>query len=67
MPDRDHPAPDHVSLKVGTSLADAEKRLIQATLARFKSRKKVAALLGISLKTLYNKMKQYSLDRGVDA
>jgi two-component system, NtrC family, response regulator AtoC len=64
---RAHAAPDHVSVKVGTSLAEAEKRLIQATLLRFKSRKKVAALLGISLKTLYNKMKQYSLSDRVDA
>ena len=44
-------------LKVGTSLADAERRLIMATLSHFAGDKRRAAeTLGISLKTLYNRL-----------
>jgi two-component system response regulator AtoC len=47
-------------LKVGTSLADAEKRLIMATLTHFAGDKRRAAeTLGISLKTLYNRLNSY--------
>jgi DNA-binding NtrC family response regulator len=47
-------------LKVGTSLADAERRLIMATLSHFGGDKRRAAeTLGISLKTLYNRLNSY--------
>jgi DNA-binding NtrC family response regulator len=47
-------------LKVGTSLADAERRLIMATLSHFAGDKRRAAeTLGISLKTLYNRLNSY--------
>jgi len=47
-------------LKVGTSLADAERRLIMATLTHFAGDKRRAAeTLGISLKTLYNRLNSY--------
>jgi DNA-binding NtrC family response regulator len=47
-------------LKVGTSLADAERRLIMATLTHFAGDKRRAAeTLGISLKTLYNRLNVY--------
>jgi two-component system, NtrC family, response regulator HydG len=50
-------------LKVGTSLADAERRLIMATLSHYAGDKRRAAeTLGISLKTLYNRLNSY---RGV--
>jgi len=50
-------------LKVGTSLADAERRLIMATLNHYAGDKRRAAdTLGISLKTLYNRLNSY---RGV--
>nr|MBA3732499.1 hypothetical protein [Gammaproteobacteria bacterium] len=43
-----------------TPLEDAERRLILDTLAECNGDKKLAAQsLGISLKTLYNKLKRY--------
>ncbi len=51
-----HPPPD-----VGGSLDDAERQLILATLERCGGDKKRAAeILGISLKTLYNRLHLYS-------
>lgn len=45
---------------VGTSLADAEKRMIVATLKKCGGNKtRAAALLGVSLKTLYNRLNGY--------
>ena len=47
-------------LKVGTSIAEAERRLILATLEHFEGdKKKTAAMLRISLKTLYNRLNVY--------
>jgi transcriptional regulator with PAS, ATPase and Fis domain len=62
MNDQSHPgearnAPEAVVIKVGTTLDDAEKILIEATLQRYPSKPKAAEILGISLKTLYNKLK----------
>ena len=52
-----------IVLTIGTSMADAEKQLILATLSHFKQqRERTAAVLGISLKTLYNRMKEYSAE-----
>jgi len=49
-----------LSLPVGASIADAERRLILATLEAFDGNKKRAAeTLGISLKTLYNRLNVY--------
>ena len=46
--------------KVGTSLALAEERLILATLEQLRGdRREAAALLGISLKTLYSRIACY--------
>jgi DNA-binding NtrC family response regulator len=50
----------YVQVKIGSSLADAEKRIIFATLDDVGGKKKDAAdALGISLKTLYNRLKAY--------
>ena len=50
-------------LRVGTSIAEGERRLILATLEFYEGdKKKASETLGISLKTLYNKINQY---RGV--
>jgi DNA-binding NtrC family response regulator len=52
--------PESVRLAVGTTVADAEKALIQLTLQHTKNNKTRAAdILGISLKTLFNKLKEY--------
>ncbi|HVS13816.1 MAG TPA: sigma-54 dependent transcriptional regulator [Thermoanaerobaculia bacterium] len=50
----------YVQVRIGSSLADAEKRLIFATLDQVGGKKKDAAeILGVSLKTLYNRLKAY--------
>ncbi|MGO4303475.1 sigma-54 interaction domain-containing protein [Cupriavidus sp. RAF12] len=49
-----------VSVRVGTTLADTQREIILATLARFDGDKRQAArALGISLKTLYNRLDVY--------
>ncbi|HUF78541.1 MAG TPA: sigma-54 dependent transcriptional regulator [Thermoanaerobaculia bacterium] len=49
-----------VRISVGSSIADAEKQLIMATLEEYDGNKKDAAdVLGISLKTLYNRLNAY--------
>ena len=51
---------DIEGLRVGRSIADVEKDLILATLDHLDGDKKAAAAsLGISLKTLYNRLKEY--------
>jgi DNA-binding NtrC family response regulator len=50
-----------VSVPVGMSLADADRQLIFATLEQCAGVKKHAAeILGISLKTLYNRLEDYA-------
>jgi transcriptional regulator with PAS, ATPase and Fis domain len=52
--------PDSVRLSVGTTVSEAEKALIQLTLKHTKNNKtRAAEILGISLKTLFNKLKEY--------
>lgn len=59
------PSGDSISLPIGTSLAQAEKTLMLATLRHFNHHKeRTAAALGISLKTLYNRLKEYAADGG---
>jgi two-component system response regulator AtoC len=54
------PAPATVTVAVGSSLEDADRKLILATLEQCGGVKKVAAqLLGVSLKTLYNRLEEY--------
>ncbi len=54
---------DVLTFTVGTSLSTAERRLIEATLEHFKGDKReTAKLLGISLKTLYNRLNAYRCD-----
>ena len=51
-----------VRIAVGDSLADVERRLILKTLAFARgNKKKTAELLKLSLKTIYNKIKEYGL------
>ncbi|VWX62493.1 DNA-binding transcriptional regulator NtrC [Burkholderiales bacterium 8X] len=49
-------------LRVGLTLAEVEREVILATFAHCGGHKeKTAALLGISMKTLYNRLKEYKL------
>jgi DNA-binding NtrC family response regulator len=53
--------PDAVRLGVGTTVGEAERLLILKTLeATSNNKTKAAEILGISLKTLHNKLKEYS-------
>src|SRR5499426_3524257 len=55
-------APDSASLltvRVGSTLEEVSRRLIEATLAECGSKRKAADMLGISLKTLYNRLAAY--------
>ncbi len=53
-------SPDTVSFRIGTSLDEAEKQLILRTLtAHGNNKTRTAEILGISLKTLHNKLKAY--------
>ena len=54
---------DEVRIRIGTSMADAERQLILATMRFYNHHKEqAAAVLGISLKTLYNRLKEYSAE-----
>ncbi|MDQ9170475.1 sigma-54 dependent transcriptional regulator [Oxalobacteraceae bacterium R-40] len=54
-----------LSVSVGTSLADVDRQLIFATLESCGGVKKRAAdILGISLKTLYNRLEEYGENAG---
>ena len=56
-----------ITIKLGTSMAEAERQLILATLAHYSNHKeRTAAVLGVSLKTLYNRLKEYASDKVAD-
>ncbi|RPH59285.1 MAG: sigma-54-dependent Fis family transcriptional regulator, partial [Burkholderiales bacterium] len=58
--DADATTAPSLDIVVGMSIVDAEKRLILATLAHCDGhRERAAEMLGISAKTLYNRLKQY--------
>jgi DNA-binding NtrC family response regulator len=53
-----------ISIPLGTSMAEAERRLILGTLKHYGNHKeRTAAALGVSLKTLYNRLKEYAADK----
>jgi DNA-binding NtrC family response regulator len=59
--------PNNVRLPVGTTVGDAERALIQLTLQHTKNNKtRAAEILGISLKTLFNKLKEYGAAENLD-
>jgi two-component system, NtrC family, response regulator HydG len=63
-----HDAADGISVPIGSSLAEAERWLIEATLAHWAGYKNRAArTLGRSLKTLYNKLAIYGQKQGMEA
>ncbi len=52
-----------VTIPIGSSLAEMERTVILATLDFYENhRERAAAVLGISLKTLYNRLKEYAAD-----
>ena len=52
-------------IQPGTPIAEAERRLILATLEQCDhDKRKAAEVLGISLKTLYNRLNEYGAKRG---
>jgi len=54
------PISSEIAPLIGTTLHDAERLLIQATLRTHGNNKRQAAdILGISTKTLYNRLKLY--------
>jgi DNA-binding NtrC family response regulator len=56
----DAAAVGYVSIELGTSLEAAERKIVLATLRHFDGHKEqAAASLGISLKTLYNRLREY--------
>jgi DNA-binding NtrC family response regulator len=59
--------PDAVHLGVGTTVGEAEKLLILKTLQVTNNNKtRAAEILGISLKTLHNKLKEYGRPQGAE-
>ena len=54
-------SPDTVRFQIGTTVEEAEKGLILRTLEHTRNNKtRAAEILGISLKTLHNKLKEYA-------
>jgi len=54
----------YFQVRVGTKVADVERRLILATLEQCGGTKeKAAEMLGISLKTLYNRLREYQAQK----
>ena len=64
----DLPESGEIRIAPGTSLPEAEKAIILATLERTDGNKTAAArILGIGLRTLYRKLEQYSDEEAADA
>jgi len=56
--------PDTIRFPIGTTVGEAEKGLILRTLEHTRNNKtRAAEILGISLKTLHNKLKEYGAGR----
>jgi DNA-binding NtrC family response regulator len=56
-----------LTVRIGSTLEDVNRRLIEATLAECGNvKRKAAEILGISLKTLYNRLAVYHAGKGAD-
>lgn len=66
LPNADAPVPvvngtPVITVEIGTSLAEIERLVTMATLEHYgRHKERTAAALGVSLKTLYNRLKEYS-------
>jgi len=59
----EEPSQMRLYFTVGIPLAEADRRLILATLDEYGGdKRKAAAVLGISLKTLYNRLNEYGFE-----
>jgi len=59
-------ASDAIQFQIGTTVEDAEKGLILRTLEHTRNNKtRAAEILGISLKTLHNKLKEYGVGKEI--
>ncbi|MEO7115388.1 MAG: sigma 54-interacting transcriptional regulator, partial [Caldimonas sp.] len=57
--------PPSLTVRIGSTLAEVERQFTLATLEHFgRHKEKTAAALGISMKTLYNRLKEYAADEG---
>ena len=57
-------AEDYISLRLGTSLSEAERQIIKQTLVLERGNKsRTAQVLGIGRKTLHRKINEYGLDK----
>jgi DNA-binding NtrC family response regulator len=55
------PVEEGIAVEIGTSIADAERALILATLEHCGGdKRRTAEVLGVSLKTLYNRLNEYA-------
>ena len=55
--------PDSIVVPVGSSIAEAERQLILATFAHCgHNKERTAAVLGVSMKTLYNRLKEFAAE-----
>ncbi|HEV2380534.1 MAG TPA: sigma-54 dependent transcriptional regulator [Terriglobia bacterium] len=64
LPVAERQPPKESSLRFGLTVAEAERRLITETLVALgNNRTRAAEVLGITKKTLYNKLKQYEMER----
>jgi DNA-binding NtrC family response regulator len=60
-----NPSPNAVQVEVGTTVDEAERRLILKTLeSTLNNKTRAAEILGISLKTMHNKLKEYGASGG---
>ncbi|HMN79744.1 MAG TPA: sigma-54 dependent transcriptional regulator [Burkholderiaceae bacterium] len=61
------PQEPSITVPIGMSMSEIERRVIFATMEHYGQHKeRVAAVLGISLKTLYNRLKEYANSPSVD-
>ena len=61
-------ASGRLTLSVGVPLAEAERQIILANLRHYPNRAATAKALGIGLRTLYTKLREYGIfARGADA